>query len=424
MSKREPFSTLPEAPNSKRIWTSLEEKKDPTQATEDAKKEFLTPISLGRRGFLGLGASVAALASEACIRRPVEHIYPYTKAPEFTIPGISQHFATILSRRGESVGVLVECHEGRPTKIEGNEEHPTSLGSADMLLQSATMDLYDADRSEYVREKGKRSDWGAFDKAFADRCLAAARKSYAFLLTNPADHRADLAGFSTGPYQTNDATRRLWAAAELWETTGEADSLKDFEARAKGVDHKLDATAGWGNVKNLAMYTYALSKRDGRDPALLEAVRSAIVSTADEIVKTAGTHGYARPLGTRYYWGCNGDVAQQAQTLHVANVLKPNRAYVDASLDALGHLFGRNVFGRSFVTGLGHHPPLHPHDRRSGADKVDAPWPGYLVGGGWPKATDWQDIQESYRTNEIAINWNATLVYALAGFVSSDVAEH
>jgi hypothetical protein len=167
MSKREPFPTLPEAPTSKRVWKSLDEKHDPTQAQEDAKKELLTPISLGRRGFLGLGASVAALASEACIRRPVEHIYPYTKAPEYTIPGVSEHYATILSRRGETVGVLVESHEGRPTKIEGNEEHPTSLGSADAILQAATMDLYDADRSTYVREKGKRSDWGAFDKAFA-----------------------------------------------------------------------------------------------------------------------------------------------------------------------------------------------------------------------------------------------------------------
>jgi Fe-S-cluster-containing dehydrogenase component len=168
MSKREPFPTLPEAPTSKRIWKSLDEKKDPTQAREDAKKELLTPagLALGRRGFLGLGASVAALASEACIRRPVEHIYPYAKAPEYAIPGVADHYATILSRRGETVGVLVESHEGRPTKIEGNEEHPTSLGSADMILQAATMDLYDADRSTYVREKGKRSDWGAFDKAF------------------------------------------------------------------------------------------------------------------------------------------------------------------------------------------------------------------------------------------------------------------
>jgi endoglucanase len=255
------------------------------------------------------------------------------------------------------------------------------------------------------------------DADFARRCLDAALKSHVFLTANPADHRADLTGFSTGPYQAGDASRRLWAAAELWETTGEDGHLKDFEKRARALDRKVDPVATWGNVKNLAMYTYALSKRDGRDPALLESVRGALVSAADDIVKTRDAHGYARPLGTRYAWGCNGDVAQQVQTLQVADVLRPNPAYREASLDALGYLFGRNVHGRSYVTGVGHRPPLHPHDRRSGADNVEAPWPGYLVGGGWPRPTDWHDTQDDYRTNEIAINWNATLVYALAEFV-------
>ena len=165
--KRAPFPTEAAKPGDKPIWKSLGEKHDPVTAKEAAKSELLTPASVSRRGFLGLGAAIAALDSEACIRRPVEHIYPYTKAPEYVIPGVADHYATILPRRGELVGVLVECHEGRPTKIEGNEEHPTSLGSADALLQAATMDLYDADRSNHVREKGKRSDWGAFDKAFA-----------------------------------------------------------------------------------------------------------------------------------------------------------------------------------------------------------------------------------------------------------------
>ncbi len=170
MSKRQPYSTEIESassPNEKKIWKSLDEKRDPSEAREAEKKEFFQPIQLSRRGLFGFGAATAALAAEGCIRRPVEHIYPYTKAPEYVIPGVANHYATILPRRGEVVGVLVESHEGRPTKIEGNDEHPTSLGSADMLLQSATMDLYDADRSTAVREKGKKSDWAAFDKAFA-----------------------------------------------------------------------------------------------------------------------------------------------------------------------------------------------------------------------------------------------------------------
>jgi endoglucanase len=85
----------------------------------------------------------------------------------------------------------------------------------------------------------------------------------------------------------------------------------------------------------------------------------------------------------------------------------------------LDHLFGRNYYGRSFVTGLGFRPPMFPHDRRSGGDNVVDPWPGYLVGGSHPGATHWQDIQGDYRTNEIAINWNSALIYALAAFVEA-----
>jgi endoglucanase len=91
--------------------------------------------------------------------------------------------------------------------------------------------------------------------------------------------------------------------------------------------------------------------------------------------------------------------------------------YRATSLAALNHLFGRNSCGRSFVTGVGFQPPQHPHDRRAGGDNVTDPWPGYLVGGPHPRATDWHDEQTDYRTNEIAINWNAALVYALAAFL-------
>ena len=159
------------------------------------------------------------------------------------------------------------------------------------------------------------------------------------------------------------------------------------------------------------------SDRPGRDEAVIARVRQNLISVADGIVKTRDAHGYARPLGTKYYWGCNGAVARQSLVLFAANRTAPKRQYTDAALDALNHLLGRNVYGRSFVTGLGHNPPLHPHDRRSAGDAVDAPWPGYLVGGPHPRATDWKDEQADYRTNEIAINWNGALIYATAAFV-------
>jgi endoglucanase len=256
------------------------------------------------------------------------------------------------------------------------------------------------------------------EPAYAERCLQAARKSYAFLQAHPADHRADLRGFSTGAYQTRDADDRLWAAAELWETTGAADALRDCEARVRSARARVDADWDWGNVKNLGLLTYLLSKRPGRDTKLVARVRESLLATADGIVRTGKSHGYARPLGTRYYWGCNGSVARQTLVLQAAFRLSSKPEYAETSLDALNHLFGRNCYGRSFVTGLGFRPATRPHDRRSGGDKVDEPWPGYLVGGAHPRATSWRDVQDDYRTNEIAINWNAALIYALAAFLS------
>ncbi|MCB9708377.1 MAG: 4Fe-4S dicluster domain-containing protein [Myxococcales bacterium] len=128
---------------------------------------------VGRRDFVALAGLSAAMAGvSGCIRRPEEKILPYTLAPEYTVPGVPLHFATVLSRAGESVGLLVESHEGRPTKIEGNPEHPASLGSTDAALQAELLNLYDSDRSRHVQsesspDKNKRnlsqSSWGAFE---------------------------------------------------------------------------------------------------------------------------------------------------------------------------------------------------------------------------------------------------------------------
>jgi len=268
-----------------------------------------------------------------------------------------------------------------------------------------------------------------YDAPYADRCLQAAVKSYGFLQAHPENHAPDQAQFHTGGYGANDMDGRLWAAAELWQSTGESAYLKDFETRARAwqvrpargaaapPEAKIEPVWDWGDVANQGMFTYLLSKRPGRDAALVQQIHDSLLAAADAIVKTRDAHGYARPLGETYYWGCNGAVARQTALLQTAHQIAPNPAYIDTALDAIGHLFGRNYFGRSFVTGLGANPPLHPHDRRSGGDKVAAPWPGYLVGGGWPGAQDWKDSQDSYQTNEIAINWNTALIYALAGFV-------
>ncbi|TWT92908.1 Endoglucanase D precursor [Botrimarina colliarenosi] len=300
---------------------------------------------------------------------------------------------------------------------------------------------------EEERERRYFSDWGTAatasfvamtaaasrtfelsDAAYAQRLRNASLKSYAKLLRHPEDRTPDLELFSTGTYQSADRDDRLWAFAEVWETTGEDDDLRRLEEaisrHADGSQRRrrrdthsegaFETTFDWGNVANLGLMTYLESSRSGRSPALVERLRTGLRRTADRLVETAAEHPYGRPAGERYGWGCNGVVARQVLLLEAANLVEPRQAYSATGLDAVHHLFGRNLFGRSQVTGLGHHPPRHPHDRRSGADRVASPWPGYLVGGPNRGPTDWRDDQDDFRTNEIAINWNAALVYALA----------
>ena len=254
-----------------------------------------------------------------------------------------------------------------------------------------------------------------YDAAYAARCLEAARLSYQFLKENPEDKGFEQGDFKTGGYQTKDPDDRLWAAAEMWETTGEAEFLADFEKRAADAEFVIEENWDWGNQGNQGMFTYLLSKREGKSPAVQESLKKNCLAVADELVAKAQADVYRRPLGGRYYWGCNGTVARQTVNLFVAHQLQPDPKYVNTALDAIGHLFGRNTYNRSYVTGVGHNPPMNPHDRRSGADSIAAPWPGYLVGGGH-SATDWVDLQESYSHNEVCINWQAPLVFALAWF--------
>jgi endoglucanase len=253
-----------------------------------------------------------------------------------------------------------------------------------------------------------------YDRDYAKKCLNAARLSYGFLQRNPGYKRWGQKEIWTGGYQANDKTARIWAAAELWEATGGQAYLTDFENRAKALNYRIDINWDWGNVSNLAMFTYLLSEKQGRDEQIVEATRKNLLASADTIVRNVEKDIYGRPF-TSYYWGCNGTVARLAITLYIANQIKPDVKYVGAAQQIVAHLFGRNYYGRSFVTGLGENPPMFPHDRRSGSDKIIAPWPGYIVGGGH-SATDWVDEQDSYSRNEIAINWQAALVFALSWF--------
>lgn len=256
--------------------------------------------------------------------------------------------------------------------------------------------------------------YAEFDAAFGERCLAAARRSWACLERHPENVKPEQEAFKTGAYDVPDAAGRLWAAAEMWATTRDPKFLAEFERRAAKEEFTLRGPT-WGDVRDFGLATYLENEAVGRDAQLVARLRSQLLAQADRIVAVAGAHPYGRPLGGEagtWYWGANGDTASQTFLLHLANRIQASAERRGAAAHAIGFLLGRNFHGRSYVTGLGHQPPAHPHDRRG-----EPAWPGYLVGGGHPTGRSWVDEMADFRQNEIALNWNAALIYALAAFV-------
>lgn len=149
--------------NGKQYWRSLEEVAETEEFQHWVENEFrYSPMDwsdgFSRRKFLQLmGASMALAGLNACTLQPTEKIIPYVEAPEDIIPGKPLFFATALTLGGFATGVLVESHMGRPTKIEGNPDHPASLGATDVFAQASILELYDPDRSQVVTHLGRIS---------------------------------------------------------------------------------------------------------------------------------------------------------------------------------------------------------------------------------------------------------------------------
>ena len=152
----------------RRFWRSFEELADTDEFRAFVQREFPQHASewfdpVGRRNFLKLmGASLALAGATACTRQPEELIVPYVRQPENLVPGRPLFFATAMPFGGSSIGVLAESHEGRPTKIEGNPDHPASLGATDAYAQASVLQLYDPDRATAITYLGEIRPWGSF----------------------------------------------------------------------------------------------------------------------------------------------------------------------------------------------------------------------------------------------------------------------
>jgi molybdopterin-containing oxidoreductase family iron-sulfur binding subunit len=152
-------------------WRSVDQLANTERFQEILAREFPEGVSehsgvlddVSRRKFLGVVAASVALAGMTSCRKPAREILPFNKRPDGMVPGLPREYATSLTRDGFAFGVLVRSNDGRPTKIEGNPLHPSSLGGTDSMLQAEILNLYDPGRSKHVRQRGQAAPSHASD---------------------------------------------------------------------------------------------------------------------------------------------------------------------------------------------------------------------------------------------------------------------
>lgn len=311
-----------------------------------------------------------------------------------------------------------------PQLDDGGPRYVIGTGSAPFKSSCATADF------AAVMAIASRV-FRAFEPAFSARALSAAEAAWSWLQRYPNVTFRNCCGVSTGEYGDGDCSdERLWAAAELHRTTGGAAYGAYFLANQGAFQPAVDAgpPQAWPSLRNLAMLAYVLSAQPG-DEAVRSRIRADTLAAAEAITSRSAAHPYRISLRPNdYVWGSNGVAANYGVLLMVAGSLQGEERYAYAALENLHYLLGRNTFGLSWVTGLGARPFQRPHHRPSGADTNAQPWPGMLAGGpnrnggdpvidalpATPPARRYRDDQGSWASNEIAINWNAPLVFVLA----------
>src|SRR5205085_7593476 len=153
----------PKPETGRKYWRSLDELADTPEFRQWVEREFPAGASewtdpVSRRHFVSImSASFLlagfGLAGSGC-RRPEEKILPFAKMPENYVHGVAQYYATAMPARGSAIPLVVRSNDGRPTKVEGNSQHPDSNGATDRYAQASILNLYDPDRAMRFVEKG------------------------------------------------------------------------------------------------------------------------------------------------------------------------------------------------------------------------------------------------------------------------------
>ncbi|MBX3066966.1 MAG: glycoside hydrolase family 9 protein [Anaerolineae bacterium] len=278
--------------------------------------------------------------------------------------------------------------------------------------------------------------WKEIDSAFAERCLQAAESAWTAAKENPVMLAGNTPGQGGGNYDDQNITdEQFWAAAELYITTGKAE-YHDFVVESSYFAPSYNLNGGsyspmwWGGTASLGTISLALLP-NGLSEAEIAALKAQIVRAADRYLQAQASEGYRVSVkGDNFVWGSSSDVLNSALVMALAYDFSEDVRYLNGVSEAMDYLLGRNALQFSFISGYGDNAMLHPHHRFWGnqpANGFPPPPPGAISGGvnaspsdpsateadlmSLPPAKRHLDVIGSYSTNEVAINWNAPLVW-------------
>jgi endoglucanase len=271
---------------------------------------------------------------------------------------------------------------------------------------------------------------------FSEQCRKAAEKAWEWLKANPQVVFSNPPGVATGGYgDGNFGDEMLWASAELFCLTGKKD-YNDYFKEHYGAFTPTDFwPPAWPDLGQFGWWAYYFCGRKDADQKVREDIRLKTLKAADDIVRASARVGYRHSLrAANYIWGSNSVAANFGIVLLAANRMEPRKKYVSCAMENLHYLLGRNTFDLCFVTRLGSRFPVNIHHRPSKSSAQSELWPGLLAGGpnrhpadpalrklpSGPPGRCYTDDQESYASNEIAINWNAPLVFLLASTLADE----
>jgi endoglucanase len=305
-------------------------------------------------------------------------------------------------------------HKVTPLHFGGFDKGSDNIGGQLFVFDASTPDaaVFAATMAEAARI------YRPFDAAYGDRLLKAAEKSWAYLRENskpvlPAETEG------TGGYvYSRDGSQRLWAAAELFKTTGDVD-YGTYIATYLDQHAPSIAPLGWSDPQTYAVLS--LLTNSYVDVQTKSRLQQLLTRWADGMATTIASPADPWRISvSTFHWASNKTALDNAVVLLVANSLTPNPRYVDAALDQLHFVLGRNALAKSFVTNYGANPVANPHNRTMFS--LGRLVPGVLVGGPNGDAQDgltpagqgqrsYIDQLQAYASNENSVEYNAPLVF-------------